>query len=108
MPMSWIPPRFNGLLCARRLRAAGRRAPVFRPRLEALEDRTVPATATWDGGGTINNWSDRFNWRGDVAPVANDDLVFPAGAARLTNFNNYPSDTVFNSLTISGAGYTIS
>src|SRR5205085_9688589 len=34
--------------------------------------------------------------------------VFPAGAARLTNFNNYPSDTFFNSLTISGVGYTIS
>jgi len=72
----------------------------------------VPATATWDGGGDTNSWSDRFNWRGDIGPVAGDDLVFPAGAARLINSNNLGntdlSATLYNSLTFSGAGYTIS
>jgi autotransporter-associated beta strand protein len=91
-------------------------SPVFRLRLEALEDRVVPATRTWDGGSTFsNNWSDRFNWVGDVAPVPGDrvffdgdDLVFPAGARQLINVNDFPTDAIFNSVTFSGSGYTIS
>ncbi len=34
---------------------------------------------TWTGGDTTNNWTDPGNW-GGTAPVAGDDLVFPAGA----------------------------
>ena len=34
-----------------------------------------------------------------------DNLIFPAGAAQLINFNDYPSGTVFGSVTVSGSGY---
>ena len=106
MSTTGIPHRLKALFRAPRRQAAGRR-PAFRPRLEALEHRVVPATRTWDGGGTSNAWSDKVNWAGDVLPATGDDLVFPAGALRPTNFNNLPS-TSFNSLTFSGSGYTIS
>src|SRR5437868_2883937 len=82
--------------------AAWRSAPIFRPRLEQLEGREVPATATLDGGGPTNNWSERANWVGDVAPVGGEDLVFPVGAAQPNNFNNFPSGTSFHSLSFLG------
>ncbi len=37
---------------------------------------------TWTGLGADANWTTALNW-GGTAPVAGDDLVFPAGAARL-------------------------
>ena len=64
------------------------------------------ATRTWTGGGGDNNWTTPANW-GGTAPVAGDDLVFPAGAARLSNTNNFAAATAFNSITISGTGYTL-
>ena len=63
------------------------------------------ATRTWDGGGANDFWMNATNWVGDVAPVAGDDLAFPRGAARLSNWNNFPAGTSFNSITISGTGY---
>ena len=45
--------------------------------------------------------------RGGTAPVAGDDLVFPAGAAQLTANNDFAAATAFNSITISGSGYTL-
>ncbi len=65
------------------------------------------ATATWTGGGGDNNWTTAANW-GGTAPVAGDDLVFPAGAARLSNTNDFAAGTGFNSITISGSGYALS
>ena len=68
----------------------------------------VPETYTWDGGSTVDsNWSTPENWVGDIAPIAGDSLVFPAGAARLDNVNDYPAGTVFGSITVSGSGYKI-
>jgi len=64
------------------------------------------ATRTWTGGGADNNWSTTANW-GGTAPVAGDDLVFPSGALRLSNNNNISAGTSFNSITISGSGYTL-
>ncbi len=66
------------------------------------------AVRTWDGGGADANWTTAANWVGDVAPVAGDDLVFPASAARQSNNNNFSGFTSFNSLTIEGGNYTIS
>jgi len=40
-----------------------------------------------------------------VAPSPGDNLVFPAGAAQMENYNDYPSGTVFGSITVSGSGY---
>ncbi len=65
------------------------------------------AVRTWDGGGADANWQTAANWTGDVAPVANDDLVFPATAAQLTTNNNFLLFTNFNSISIDGT-YTIS
>jgi len=62
---------------------------------------------TWDGGGADNNWGTAANWVGDVAPVANDDLVFPVTATQFNTNNNFFFFTNFNSLTIEGGDYTI-
>jgi autotransporter-associated beta strand protein len=64
------------------------------------------AVKTWDGGGADTNWNTAANWVGDVAPAANDDLVFPVNAAQFTTNNNFFLLTNFNSITIDGS-YTI-
>ncbi len=65
------------------------------------------ASKTWDGGGANNNWTTAANWAGDVAPVANDDLVFPATAAQFSVNNDFFLLTSFRSITIEGGDYTI-
>src|SRR5947199_46090 len=49
----------------------------------------LAATRTWTGAAADGDWTEPANW-GGLAPVAGDDLVFPAGALRLTNTNNFP------------------
>lgn len=44
---------------------------------------------------------------GDVAPLAGDDLVFPAGAARLSHSNNFAGGTVFHSILFTGTNYIV-
>ena len=65
----------------------------FRPirlRLERLENRSVPAQITWDGGPTGNgtNWLDPTNWRdtngNDVLPGANDDVTIASTGSNPT------------------------
>src|SRR5262245_10852883 len=77
------------------------------PRLLALEARLAPAIATWDGGGADNHWTTAANWAGDVAPNPGDQLVFPDGAAQLTNVNDFASGTTFQSLAITGSYYLL-
>lgn len=79
---------------------------VRRLRLLSLEDRTVPAVATWSGAGSTNFWLDRTNWVGNNGPLPGDDLVFPAGALQLSNTNDFKAGTPFASLTVS-SGYTL-
>lgn len=67
-----------------------------------LSSSSDAAVRTWDGGGADANWLTALNWVGDVAPSANDDLVFPAAAAQFSTNNNFPVQTVFNSVTIDG------
>ena len=43
-------------------RRARRAAPVSRPRIEALEDRVVPATILWTGTAGDNLWGTSGNW----------------------------------------------
>src|SRR4051794_8022270 len=82
-------------------------APLLRS-CERLEARVMPATRTWVGLGADANWSTAQNWAGAVAPAVDDNLVFPAGAARLTNVNDFAAGTRFRSVTISDPGYVIS
>ena len=66
--------------------------------LEPLEERRVMATFTWDerrttcGSSADANWTTATNWLGDVLPDPGDDLVFPAGAAQLTNTNDFAGE----------------
>lgn len=69
---------------------------------------TPAAVRTWDGGGADANWQTAANWVGDVAPAANDDLVFPANAAQFATNNNFFFLTTFNSITFEGGNYTVS
>jgi fibronectin-binding autotransporter adhesin len=66
---------------------------------------TSPAGAfrTWDGGGADANWMTAANWVGDVLPAAGESLLFPAGAVQLTNTNNFPATTLFDSVRLTTA-----
>ena len=64
------------------------------------------ATKTWDGGGADANWQTAANWSTDVAPVAGDDLIFPAAAAQQTTNNNFFFLTSFRSIAVGGGTYT--
>src|SRR3954471_5087268 len=60
----------------RNTRPACRRSPGYVALLcEKLEDRTLPAVITWDGGGNNLSWHTAANWGGDVVPTATDDVV---------------------------------
>ena len=72
-----------------------------------LSFNVFSAIKTWDGGGADANWNTPANWSTDVAPVANDDLIFPAASAQFATNNNLAGFTTFNSLTIEGGNYTI-
>lgn len=73
-------------------------------RLLRLEDRAIPAIATWDGGGVNTNWTTAANWVGDIAPVPGDDLVFPASTQRKVN-NDFVTGTTFESILVNGANF---
>ncbi|MBK8464675.1 MAG: hypothetical protein IPL32_02485 [Chloracidobacterium sp.] len=71
-----------------------------------LSVNVFAATKTWDGGGADANWTTAANWSTDIAPVAGDDLIFPAAAAQHTNNNNFFFLTSFRSITVEGGTYT--
>src|SRR6266704_1493064 len=75
--------------------------------LLTLAPRGAAQTFTWTGASNPN-WKTNGNWLGGAAPTGNggENLVFPSGAANLTNTNNIKG-TSFNSITISGSGYTV-
>jgi autotransporter-associated beta strand protein len=89
--------RGRGLVAARRLA------------IETLEDRLAPATISWTGGGTNDNWANPDNWNLDRAPVGGDDLIFGtlAPANERTTVDNLNGLPVFNSITIAASGYVI-
>ena len=39
--------------------------------------------------------------------MAGDDLIFPSGVSQLNAVNDYPAGTAFNSILVSGSGYTL-
>lgn len=56
-------------------RAAHGRDGKFRPQLEVLEGRTLPATVTWIG--STGDWAVAGNWDGGALPGAADDVLIP-------------------------------
>ena len=63
------------------------------------------ATNIWTGLGGDNFWMTAANWNNNTLPTGGNDLLFPSGAARLTNTNNFSAGTIFNSINISGTNY---
>lgn len=73
------------------------------------DDNRPEAVETWTGGdNNDSNWTSNGNWSGIGGAGANDDLVFPASAARKTNTNNFSVNTSFRTLTFTGNGYNVS
>jgi autotransporter-associated beta strand protein len=115
MTATWLSTLLDNLTpSSRRDRKRVRQRAPIRPRLEALEDRLVPAVRTWDGLTNAflstgnSNWNNAQNWVGDVAPVAGDDLVFPVFAFRkVGQVNNFAAGTSFNSIRYDGGGYLV-
>jgi autotransporter-associated beta strand protein len=115
---TWLMRQVDSACQARgHRRRAGRAA---RPRLEALEDRTVPATLTWNGSvdanwsdtglssfsTTVSNWTNSDGSNTGAVPQAGDDLVFPAGAANLASNNDLNGLSV-HSINFQDGGYTL-
>ena len=67
-------------------------------------DNYLTAAFVWNGGaGSV---TDAAMWAGGVAPSAMDDLVF-AGTGGVVDFSGLPAGTRFNSIMITGSGYTL-
>jgi hypothetical protein len=78
----------------RRGRPAGRnRTATFRPWLELLEDRAVPATVTWinPAGGA---WNVPSNWDTGTLPGAADDARIPDFPGDITITHSTGTDTI--------------
>jgi hypothetical protein len=69
---------------------------------------TVTNTDThfWTGAAANNFWSTAGNWDGSIAPIASNNLVFPRTAVDAVCTNDFPVDTVFNSLRFTGTAAT--
>lgn len=57
---------------------------------------------TWNGAGSSNDWSDRFNWQGSQAPVSSTTAALTfAGGSRLSPVQNIATPFTLNLLTFS-------
>ena len=72
-----------------------------------LDPTTILQVRIWDGGGDNNNWSNPANWEGGVAPTAGYQLVF-AGNTRQSTVNDFPAGTLFDEITFTSSGFTLS
>ena len=64
--------------------------------------------SVWTGSGNDANWNTAANWAGNSVPVAGDNLIFPAGAAQLTNSNGLTANTLFGNVVFGAGGYSLS
>ncbi|HSY18732.1 MAG TPA: autotransporter-associated beta strand repeat-containing protein [Candidatus Acidoferrales bacterium] len=74
----------------------------------SIGSESVQATVfSWSGAGGNVSWTTAANWHGSI-PTSGADLVFPASVPTLANVNDLAAGTEFNSITISGNGYSLS
>ena len=70
----------------------------------------IGTARTWDGGGANNFWTTAANW--DAPAAAGDILIFPGGvsvdASSLSNTNDFPANTAFKEISITGTNYSLS
>jgi fibronectin-binding autotransporter adhesin len=67
--------------------------------------QVMAAAKTWTGA--VNNlWSNPGNWLGGV-PGNGDPILFPSGAANLSNVNDINDDVIFRSILFTGSNYVI-
>jgi autotransporter-associated beta strand protein len=79
---------------------------VANPNAIALVFDVAAVSRTWDGGDTNGAlWNAQTNWAGDTVPTEDASLVFPAGAAQLSNTND--AVALVYGLSLAG-GYTLS
>jgi hypothetical protein len=79
----------------KRSSAGSSRPRAFRTlRIEALEDRLVPANVFWTGVGDGMNWADARNWSSGVLPGAADDVTIQAAPDVSVRFSVFGSTTV--------------
>jgi hypothetical protein len=76
-----------------RSRAARPRTLPYRPRLEALEDRTVLSTIAWLNP-VSGDWDTAANWAGGHVPASGDDAVIPFHNITVTHAQNTASVVV--------------
>src|SRR5262245_30786915 len=80
--------------------------------VERLEDRTVPASVFWDGGGDGVNWGSAANWSNDALPTAADDVTINAPPGVTVQVGSFVGATCNslqsqNSITLSGGNLTV-
>ena len=70
--------------------------------------RAVPVggSPVWIGSFLDHNWSTPSNW--STAPVAGNDLTFPAVATNYTSTDDLGAGTLFRSITLASSGYAFS
>src|SRR5262249_40773698 len=96
---------------ARRPPKRPRNLPRFRPSVQVLEDRILPATIRWTGGltsdwhGPLTNWT--VGGTGEHRlPISSDDVIIDLNGATVSH-SSIDSDTV-NSLTTSNGTFNLS
>jgi len=89
----------------RRLPAAGQaEGSLVSHEADGLEYLT--AAFGWTGAAGDNDATNGENWAGGVAPSTMDDLVFATGAGTV-DFSRFAAGTRFNTIQISGSGFTL-
>ena len=63
-------------------------------------------TRQWTGLGANGNWTNPANW-GGTAPLAGEILLFPPGPLRLDTLNDFPANTNFQEIAVTGPGYIL-
>jgi hypothetical protein len=88
-------PLLKSLFSSRRRPSVSKRIlPKRRMALEHLEQRTLLAIVTWDGGGGDFNWNNALNWSGDTLPGAGDDVTIGEAFSAITVVHNSGSTSI--------------